>query len=927
MEPAQQPGVSFRVLGTVEAARDGRPIALGGPRQRALLALLLLEPGRPVSTGRLSDELWAGEPPEGADATLRSYVSRLRTALGAHVPLQASSDGYSLHVDPHRIDARRFEAGIRAGDEALLRRRTRDGRGLLAQALELWGGRPYGELSGDGSLRNEAERLAELRLHALERRIEADLDLGLASELVDELESAVRDHPFRERLWRHLMLALYRAGRQADALGAYGRARDQLDEHLGIAPGEDLEALQLQVLRQEVPAARGPAGRHNIPSSLTRFIGRAAEIARVVDATREHRLVTLTGVGGVGKTRLSQEAARRVAEEHPDGVWFVDLAPLADPELVAGHLGTVLDLREVAGVDPIDRLVAGLQGQEVLLLLDNCEHLREACAGVAQRLLAGLPGVRILATSRELLGIPGEVELPVQPLRLPASTDPAATRASDAVALLLDRARSARPDLRTDDEALLVAAQIVQDLDGLPLAIELAAARARALSLGDIAARLDDRFKFLVSWRRLAPARHRTLREAMDWSFELLGAPERSVLARLAVFAGGFDLPAVTAICADGDEDAALRALERLVDASLLVPAETPTGIRYGLLETVRQYAAERLAEAGEVDGARLAHARYFADWVESIPVQGAGQAAGFARIDDEVENLRSALETAASTGNVELELGVSGKLWRFWQVRGHLAEGTSRLEHALSRLEAPATQGYGRALTGAGILAWVEGRYDRGVDAGNALLDLASHTNDAEAAYSGTRLLGMVALRRRDFEATERWSRQSIELGRRLGPPHDPLIDELNYAVVLLDWGRPEEAVERLQAVLVGYTSSGSPEGIGLARLNLGEAAAFAADWERAREHFVAAEQAFTVVGFRAHVGHALAGLAAVEAATGNVGEAARQLGRANALLEAVGSSDDDFAPGLVRQAEATARAALGDAAYAEAFEAGRRR
>ena len=932
MEADQQHDVSYRVLGAVEAIREGHRLALGGRRQRALLALLLLQPGRPVSADRLIDELWAGEPPDAAETTLRSYVSRLRSALGPDVGLVGSADGYRLDAAPETIDSRRFEALIRSADEAFAGRRILDARAQLAAALELWLGRPYGELSGNGSLRNDAERLVELRLHAQERRLEADLELGLADELVDTLEAAVRDHPFRERLWRHLMLALYRAGRQADALGAYMRAREQLEDQLGIAPGEDLEELQLQILRHEVPAPRSPADRHNLPNSLTSFIGREAELERVVEGVRRRRLVVLTGVGGVGKTRLAVEAARRLLDEHPDGVWFVDLAPLTDADLLPRHLGSVLELREQAGIDPTDRIVAGLRDRELLLLLDNCEHLREAAAALAQRLLAAAGGIRILATSREVLGVPGEAEIAVPPLGLPASADAQSAGASEAVALLLERARAARSDLGTGDEALVVAAQIVKDLDGLPLAIELAAARARALSLGDIAARLDDRFRFLVSWRRLASSRHRTLREAMDWSYDLLGTDEQELLGRLSVFVGGFTLDLVANVCTDGDEAQALDLLEHLLDASLVVVETGSATTRYRLLETVRQYGAERLDAAGETVELRGRHARELARFaVEAwTPLRTAGvQNAWVERVAQERENLRAALAWSRDIGEFDQALRIAESMWWFWWIRGELTEGRAWLAESLAGAVSSDGNMRGRALLGAAGLAWAQG-------------DLEAGERDADAARvvfeaSGNRLhegsalntLGLIADGRGEIERSRQLFQAALDRFRAADV--DPQMRDRNVATAIDNLGSASHALGEDTAAARYYEealainlAAGDSQGVAMNELHLATMAAESGRLDDARALLQRALPVYRAAGFVQYAAECLETVAMVANAAGDAGDAAFLLGASRRMRGDAGNAAVPYFERLRTDETAAARLVLGEAAANEVMDAG---
>jgi predicted ATPase len=668
--------------------RDGAQIDIGGARAETLLALLALRAGSAVSADSLIDELWAGEPPEGASTTLRSYVSRLRNALGHSVPIERVSAGYVLHAAQDSVDSHRFEALIRDGVALLDRRRPRRAADVLRAALALWRGAPFAGLHGDGAFLPERVRLEELRLHALEARFEAELQLGRAAEIVDELESLVAEHPFREGLWRQLMLALYRAGRQADALAAYHRARVALDEQLGIEPGEGLRALEVAILRQEVPIAgpRHQVDASSLPVPLTSFIGRARELDEILSVLQRARLVTLVGVGGVGKTRLAMEVARRALDDIADGIAFVDLAALSDPALLPAHVAASLGVREPPGPELAAAVVEHVASTDFLLVLDNCEHLRAATASFARTLLESSAELRILATSREILDVAGEAPYPVAPLALPASPDDReGVRESDAVRLLLDRASMTRYDLRIDDAAYDTAARICRELDGLPLAIELAAARTKALSLDEIAERLRDRFRFLVSWRRLSAARHRTLREAMDWSYELLAPDEQRLLSRMSVFPAGATLASVAAVCQDGDEEEASRLIERLADASLIVPLASDHGTRYRLLETVRQYAAERLSEqeAAEMRGRHAQRIRTIAEST-NLALEGTGSAMDFDLARTEMPSIRAAIQWAAEV-DPSLGLEIACPLERYW-VTNHAREGvavfTSLLAH-----------------------------------------------------------------------------------------------------------------------------------------------------------------------------------------------------------------------------------------------------
>jgi predicted ATPase/DNA-binding SARP family transcriptional activator len=681
--------LQFRILGPIEVTRKGSIIQLGGRRQRMLLALLSVQGGRVVTGDWLIDQMWQGDPPAGA-STLPSYVSRLRTVLGGKSTIENSASGYRLDISPDQVDARQFERMVDEGRTALADGKARRAALRLRAALALWRGRPFGELGDEGALRDEAQRLEELRLLALEARIDADLAGDAGAELVDELEAVVRRYPYRERFWAQLMLALYRGQRQADALAVYQRARHVLNEEVGLEPGLALRELELAILRQDVPGVAPPEARHNLPAQASSFIGREAELDEIERLMDDTRLLTLTGVGGVGKTRLGLESAARLRPDLPDGVWFADLSGFAHGSRVAPGVALAMGLGEHAAVAVAGALAEHVRDRRLLIMLDNCEHVIEAAADLAERLLTAGAGVRILATSREALGVHGEVDYPVRPMAAPpVGSSPSGILASEAVRLFLGRARAARPHLPDDDQALATVARIARDLDGLPLAIELAAARAKALSLDEIANRLTDRFRFLVSWRRLSPARHRTLREAMDWSFELLTSEEQQLLAGLSVFAGSFTLDAVTRICVDGDEGRALGLIERLVAASLVVPEELDGGMHYRLLATVRDYAAGRLDETA-AEQVRRAHAEYYLRLAERADLtadrRGTGQ-----RVDLAVaaqDNLRGALAWAVERGAVSFGLELATSLERFWAIHDP-REGLRWFAALLERSEA----------------------------------------------------------------------------------------------------------------------------------------------------------------------------------------------------------------------------------------------
>ena len=909
MEPAPS-SLEIGLLGPVGLRIDGHDVSLGGPRQRALLALLALQPGRVVSADALIEELWAGEPTDGADTTLRSYVSRLRRSLEGATTIRGTDRGYVLDVAPEAVDALEFERLVREGGALLDQGAARRGQERLAAALGLWRGRPFGDLGSDGALRTATERLEELRLLALERRIEAELALGASAEVIDELERLVHANPFRERLWHHLMLALYRAGRQADSLAAYHRARAALDE-LGIDPGDDLRGLEAAILRQEVPAPAGADERSPLPLPVSSFVGREAEIAGIEERLSRERLLTLTGVGGVGKTRLALEVARRAAPEFGDGVVFVDFSPLVDPALVAGEIAGALGVREQGDRDLVDLLAAHVRAADLLLVLDNCEHVRGAAADIVERLLLAGPSVRVMATSRAPLGVAGEAELPVQPLDL----------GSDAVSLLLARARAARPSITDDAATVATAARICRDLEGLPLAIELAAARARSLSLSDIAERLDDRFRFLVSWRRLTTARHRTLREAMDWSHELLAPEEQALLAGLSVFLGGFSLAAVAAVTADGDDEAALRRIEALVEASLVIAEDGPGETRYRLLETVREYAAQRLDASGARRELQRRHAAWFLELAEAAApeLSGERQGAWFAKLEAEQDNLRAAFAFLVESGGSEQHLRLAIALTRFWYVRGHLLEGRGHLEQALSGDTARDPGLRRRALTAAASLALLQGDHANATAFAEEGLAVARETGEQRLVANALSNLGAIVLAGGDAERAGPLLDAAVAAARDAGDQRILALAVNNLGDYALTRGDFETARPLFEESLAHLRARGDTANVARALFNLGaselELGRHDVAGDRFREGLALARDA----GDREDLAWILEGLAALAAARGQGERAALLLGAADAQLAVMGADHKPYERSLRGRTEAALASLPGEPPIAE--------
>ncbi|GGJ57851.1 BTAD domain-containing putative transcriptional regulator [Streptomyces brasiliensis] len=699
--------VRYRILGTTQALRpDGTAVPVGGARLRALLTVLALRPGRAVPVGLLVDEVWGADTPVDATAALQALVGRLRRAVGADA-VASTEGGYRLTVLPDDIDLHRFERLTGEGLRALADGDPAKAATVLDDALALWHGPALADLPDRTA---EAARLDTRRLDALRARHTAALALGHAEQALPELTALCDSHPLDEPLQTLRLRALRDAGRTAEALAAYEDVRRLLADRLGVDPGQELRSLHAELLTSAAdPAARprpepGAAARPtNLRARLTSFVGREADMEAIREDLVAARLVTLLGPGGAGKTRLSQEVAEGVRDVARDGVWLAELAPVDDPEAVPEAVLTAIGARETvlhgAGAegmravsdrydDPVERLVEHCARRRMLIVLDNCEHVVDAAAHLVERLLERCPGLTVLATSREPLGVPGELLRPVEPLPEPF-----------ALRLLADRGAAARPGFRieADEETAAACAEICRRLDGLPLGIELAAARLRMLTPRQIADRLDDRFRLLTSGSRTVLPRQQTLRAVVDWSWDLLDEDERDVLSRLSVFAGGCDLPAAEAVCGP----VALDTLGSLVDKSLVVAAPAADGaMRYRLLETVAEYAADRLDESGQRTAADRAHLTYFRELARTTDplLRGPGQLAAVERLQVEYENLRTALRHAVAQRDEQEALSLVLSLVRYWQMRDLRIEARNWCREAMSLGPDPFTEPVRRA-------------------------------------------------------------------------------------------------------------------------------------------------------------------------------------------------------------------------------------
>lgn len=607
---------------------------------RRLLAGLVTGAGSVVPVDRLAETLWGDQPPVDPTGAVHNLVSRLRAALrsagcGAAVQIVTRPPGYLLAASEGALDCDRFVRLLRRA-----RDQHRDSPGLAAalldEALALWRGPAYGEFAGEGFAAPDAVRLEELRWGAMADRVDAALALGHPDEAIGLLEPLLAAQPLSHRPRGQLMLALHRAGRSAQALEAFRDYRELLADELGLDPPPELGELETAILRRDpaIERARPASSPGNLPHRLTELVGRAEDARRVTSAMAQSRLVTLTGVGGVGKTRLALHVAAELTHGYPDGVWLCELAGVGD-EAVATALATALDVQQRDAPSVTSRLVGYLRAKSMLIVLDNCEHVLTATAQLADALLGGCPGVRLLATSREPLGIEGEQVMPVAPLAPP-----------DAVTLFIQRATAAWPSFAVTSENAAEVTEVCRRLDGLPLALELVAPKIRSLSAREIVARLERRLQFVRTASQLREQRHRTLHAVVDWSYQLLGEPQRQVFDRLSVFASSFTMAAAQQVAGcGGDAEGVTEAVTALVDRSMLGAHTDDPPSRYTMLDTLRHYGRERLDARGWAAGTRLEHARYHVELAEAAftGLTGADPGAWSATIDRHLDDLRAA--------------------------------------------------------------------------------------------------------------------------------------------------------------------------------------------------------------------------------------------------------------------------------------------
>jgi predicted ATPase/DNA-binding SARP family transcriptional activator len=873
--------VEVRVLGPVELV-DGTSIVHLPRSERTLLAALAARAGDGVPVGVLEEALWPGDRPRSARKTLQGTILRLRRAVGSSAIVELGG-AYRLDPELVEVDARRVVTLVAEARDALRRCDREVALELLAAARGAFRGQPYDGVPDEALPAGEVQRLAELRDTVFEDSVDTDLDRGHGERWIGELEAFVQANPYRERAWGLLMRALYQAGRPADALAAYGRARMLLAAELGIEPGPALRQLERAILSHDTALmpdreARPRLGPVNLPAPVSPIVGRQLELAVLEPLLATERLITLTGVGGIGKTRLAVELVNQTVGHALAGPYFVDLAAVSEVGLVPPAIAAALGVPVEPNDDAMTVVVAALAGHQVLLLVDNCEHILPGIAELVGSLLASSSGLRVVATSREALGVAGERVCPVDPLRIPP-VDAAVDQVedSDAGALFLARLPMNLTTGPLGPEEYAAIARICRRLDGIPLGLELAAARCRTMSLSRLADRLDRSIGELAPARHGVVPRHRTMRAALDWGFALLSPQAQDALRAMSVFASGCDLAAFAAVCVN-DVSHSDDTLDELVRTSFVTVDFANERTRYRLLEPVRQYAQELLDASGD---AADRHRRHLAHYLElarasTKDIDQIGFDTRWDELRPELGNLRAALDWAvADRESCESGLRLAARLWDVWVSEGHHHEGLSRIVELLaSGVGSPAARS--EAAYAAGFIAAnVVGDDAHGIRLWEQALAEAQRGGDRLGEVRVRRVLATVAFVRGDLAAGRRHLETAIPAALAEGNRVLHAYCEIALCEMLAWSGDLDEAAERLAAVVNGPAAAETPSVEAYARLALAPIFVDRGDYAAARasaERVVAIAESHSMLHFTIE---ARLALAEIDIAVGDAEEA----------------------------------------------------
>ncbi len=907
---AATPPLRAYLLGPVRLALDTTPISDDAwPRRtaRSLLLLLLATPGHKLPRDRVMDLLWPEASPEAATNALYLALSALRRVLEPRLTrgrdsayVVSGGDVIALRSDPPPwVDVGVFQTLVGGARAAAPLERRR----MLREALELYAGEFLGNEPFVDWVHPTAERLRLLRIRAVLELARLDMDAGEPETAIAPLETLLLAEPTEEDTHRLLIRVLAATGRREAALRQFERCRQALATELGVEPSAETVELvtTLQVVPPPAPNESSVPGTpyNNLPTLLTPLIGRARETDAIHGLLwrSDVRLVTLTGPGGVGKTRLAIEAARQIADEFRDGVCFVGLAALRDPNLVVATIARTLGVEERGGSFAKPLQVA-LRDREMLLLLDNMEQVIAAAPEVAA-LLEGAPQLTVLATIRESLRVRGERVVTTLPLTLPprwqgADRRPlaaATARRYEAVALFADRAAAACPDFALTDATVSPVTAICARLDGLPLAIELAAVRVRELPVDRLLAGLERRLDVLIGGYRDLPVRQQTMRDTIAWSYDLLAPEEQRLFPQLAVFAGGFTMEAAEAVTVTEDRTSSVPALlASLTDKHLLQREESDDGARFGMLETIREFGQERLEESGEADLARSRHAAFFLRLAESAEgeLMGPDETRWLDRFETEHDNLRTALAWSTAHGGDGTSLRLSGVLWRFWWIRGYLGEGRRWADTALARDVGTAAE-RAKGLYAAGGMAQELGDIAAAAPILEDGFSAALTAEDWEVAALCLSSLGFIARDRGDYEEANRLFSDTVALYRRLGTPRGLAVSLGNLGVVATYQGHHGRAAELLAEALAMFRALGHRHAIGQMLSNFAVLQLQMGDYREARRLSTEALALQRAIGDRQAAGIALINLASAARGEANAVEARRYANDALALFRTV--------------------------------------
>ena len=895
--------MSLRVflLGPMRAYVRDTPLKL--PPRSKLVSLwghLLVHRDRAIPRSLLAFTFWPDESEPEARLNLRRHLHRLQQLLPA-APVDRPwilTEGSSLQWNPSAdgwLDLAEFERLTRQPDRQ-------------PEAVDLYGGDLLEGVYDDWVF-GERERVRELCLQVLHGVVDQAEEANDHRQAILYAQRLLRHDPLREETYRALMRLHARSGDRAGVVRNYNACTTVLDRELGVEPSAETTRAYHEHLAQHsssepepvAPPTAHPSARNNLPDHLTSFVGRSREVETVHALLKTTRLLSLTGIGGVGKTRLALAVAEAALPHYPDGAWWVDLAPLSDPSLLEETVAAAMGLREQS-TRPISQVLAeAVRFRSMLLVLDNCEHLVAGCAALVRDLLKEGANLRILTTSTEPLSVPGEMVWQVPPLELPASgitgeaLDAGVIQATASVLLFMERATAALPTFRLTPANLPAVVRLCQALDGIPLALELAAGRLKMLSVDQLVERLDDRFRVLAGGKRTTLSRHRTLGAVLDWSYALLTEDERALFRRLSLFFGGFTLESAEAVSA-GPPLAlgqVLQVLSELVDKSLVtVSRADPARVRYGLLETVGHYARERLLESDEAQQVRAAYARFFLDLVEAAGerlLRGPDQEKWFWIIGQEYANLRSLMSYAETSGDFDSLARIASRLWPFWWTHGHLAEGRRWLEIILPGRASLPEGLRASVLHATGRLMALQGDGGRARALLEENLEVCRMLGDRPRIADALTGLGVVASNEQDYDrADELWA-EAFDVYASLGDQWGVARASNNRGDLLVYRGDYPGAISHLQKSVQVFRELRSTLGESISLINLGRASLLQGEPERAERYFRDSLDLKIALADQEGIAWNLEGLAGVAGAVGQAERAARLFGAAESLRKAI--------------------------------------